>query len=443
MKKEVSTGYTPRPFIRDLGLHQKMKRFNVLVAHRGFGKTIFCQNEQFDKAMRNENQNPFYVYVAPNYGSAKRVAWENLKTIIRDIPGAETNESDLRVDIPRPWLKDKVRFLLLGAENPGSLRGIHIDGAILDEFSEMDPAAWTQIIRPALAVKKGWVIFIGTPKGTNAFYDMYMKAKSDPENWFCGLFKASETGIIPETELELARQTMSEADYEQEYECSFLAANIGSYYGKLIEAAEKEKRICSVPYDPAVPVVTAWDLGVGDTTAIWFMQQVGKEHHAIDYHEMSGKGLDHYAKVLKQKDYVYEEHLLPHDAAARSMETGRTRVQTLVSLGIPQRTLRVLKRQNVDDGINAARILIPKVWFDEKKCARGIDALKNYQKKWDPKNNLFSDTPLHNWASNGSDAFRYYALGYREADKWKKENRPNTSSFAFDIFEPKEDSGIF
>lgn len=437
MKKAISTGYQPRDFIRAEGLHQKMKRFNVIVAHRGFGKTIFCQNEQFDKAMRNQNPNPFYVYLAPNYGSAKRVAWENLKNIIKDIPGATVNESDLRVDIPRPWLKDKVRFLLLGAENPGSLRGIHIDGAILDEFSEMDPSAWTQIIRPALAIKKGWVIFIGTPKGTNTFYDIYMKALSDPENWYCGLYKASETGIVPESELELARQTMSEPDYEQEYECSFLAANVGSYYGKIIEQAEKDKRITNVPYDPAVPVITSWDLGIGDTTAIWFLQQVGKEHHAIDYYEMSGKGLDHFVKILKEKDYLYEEHLLPHDAAAKELGTGKTRQETLRTLGL--KNSRIIKRQTIDDGISAARMLLPKVWFDKVKCARGLEALKNYQKKWDSKNNIFSDTPLHNWASNGADSFRYYALGYRDLTRSRQE-LPNTSKYQFDIFEQSEES---
>lgn len=438
MNKIITTGYTPRPFILEKQLHQRMKRFNVIVAHRGFGKTIFCQNEQFDRAMRNENQNPFYVYLAPNYGSAKRVAWENLKTIIKDIPGAETNESDLRVDIPRPHKKDKIRFLLLGAENPGSLRGIHIDGAILDEYSEMDPAAWTQIIRPALAVKKGWVIFIGTPKGTNSFYDIYTKAQEDPENWYCGLFKASETGVIPESELVLARQTMTEADYMQEYECSFTSANVGSYYGKLLEESEKAGRICSVPYDPAVPVVTSWDLGIGDTTAIWFMQQVGKEHHAIDYYEMSGKGLDHYAKVLKEKNYLYEEHILPHDAAARSLETGRTRQQTLTSLGIPR--TKILKRHTLEDGINATRMLLPKVWFDKIKCKRGIEALKNYQKKWDAKNNIFSDTPKHDWASNGSDSFRYYSLGYKDVTRGNGEHLPKTSKYEFDIFNQTEES---
>lgn len=441
VKKIISTNYTPRPFIAKEQLHQRLKRFNVIVAHRGFGKTIFCQNDQFDRAMRNQNPNPIYAYVGPNYGSAKRVAWENIKNICKDIPGYEANESDLRIDIHRPHLKDKVRFILLGAEKPDSLRGIHIDGAILDEFSEMDPAAWTQVIRPALAVKQGYVIFIGTPKGMNIFYEMYMKALTDPENWFCGIYKASETGIISPAELELAKQTMTEADYEQEYECSFMAANVGSYYGKLIEAAEKENRITNVPYDPAVPVITSWDLGVGDTTVIWFMQQVGKEHHAIDFYEMSGKGLDHYAKIIKEKPYVYEEHLLPHDAAARSLETGRTRQETLKSLGIHK--TRILKRHSIEDGINASRLLIPKMWFDKVRCARGIEALKNYQKKWDPKNNIFSDTPLHNWASNPSDGFRYYALGHRDPSRMVDPNTlPKTSKYEFDIFNQTEESFI-
>ncbi len=247
------------------------------------------------------------------------------------------------------------------------------------------------------------------------------------------MFKASETGIIPKEELDLARQNMSEEEYLQEYECSFTAALIGSYYGKLMNDADAQGRIRNVPWDVALPVDTFWDLGVGDTTVIWFVQQLGTEIHVIDYYEMSGVGLSHYAKILKEKPYVYGEHVLPHDAKARSMETGRTREQVLLDLGI--RPTRVLKRETVEDGINAVRVLLPRVYFDKIKCERGLSALCNYEKKWDPKNKIFSDTPLHNWASNGADGFRTFAMGMRDESRRPDKNKlARMAEHDFDIF---------
>ena len=174
--KTVSTGYNPRPL--QLEIHKKMKRFNVLVLHRRFGKTVLSINEMLDRGLRNPRKNPQYVYLAGTYGQAKRVAWEYVKEFTKKLPGAKANEAELRVDIPRPHLEDKVRLLLLGAENPDSLRGIYIDGCVLDEFGGCDPSVWGEVIRPALADREGWAIFIGTPKGQNHFYNLYNKART-------------------------------------------------------------------------------------------------------------------------------------------------------------------------------------------------------------------------------------------------------------------------
>jgi len=404
--QKVSTGYVPRPLQAEI--HRSLQRFNVLVLHRRFGKTVLSINEMVDRALRNTTKSPQYAYIAPTYGQAKRVAWEYIKDFTRKIPGAKANEADLRVDIPRPKTEDKIRIMLLGAENPGSVRGIYLDGVVLDEYAEMDPTIWSQVVRPALADREGWAIFIGTPKGQNHFYNLYSQAQQY-EDWYVRMFRASETKVIADSELEAAQREMSEEEYEQEFECSFTAALVGSYYGKLLDKAEKDGRLCNVPYDPNVPVDTFWDLGIGDTTAIWFCQTVGQEFRLIDYLEDGGQGLDFFVRELKKKPYIYREHTLPHDARARELGTGKSREETLRGLGLRQ--LYILPRWGVDDGIHAVRMLLPKCWFDKVKCERGIKALRNYQRKWDSKNQLFLSKPKHDWASHGSDAFRYLAMG--------------------------------
>lgn len=364
-------------------------------------------------------KNPQYAYVAPTYGQAKRIAWDLLKEYVREIPGVEINESELRIDILRPHSKDKIRIVLLGAENPGSVRGMYLDGVIFDEYAEMNPEIWTQVVRPALADRKGWAIFIGTPKGQNHFYEIYKTAQeASSGEWFSALYRASETGIIPMSELEASRQIMADNEYEQEFECSFSAALVGAYYGKEMEKAEKDGRVSSVPYDPALPVFTFWDLGIDDTTAIWFGQVLrGREIRWIDYLEESGQGLDYYARELRAKGYIYEEHVLPHDGAARELGTGKSRQETLQSLMKGSR-VRVIPRSEVADGINAARLMIAKSWFDAERCKKGIEALKNYERVWDAKNKIFQQRPKHNWASHGSDSFRTAAMGLEE-------NRPS------------------
>lgn len=416
--KTLSTGYCPRPIQRLLHKNLHKKRFSVLVCHRRFGKTVFSVNEIIDRSLSNTLKNPQYGYIAPTYNQAKRIAWEYLKQYTKVFQEAglrKVNESELKVEIARPNLEDKITIYLLGADNPDSLAGIYLDGVILDEYSLMNPQIWTTIIRPALSDRKGWASFIGTPRGQNHFFDIYRFGLKDSHSsdgkWMTALYKASETGIIDQDELDSMRAEMTEEEYLQEMECSFTAALVGSYYGSYMEKAEKENRICNVPLEAVCPVNTAWDLGIGDTTVIWFYQTVGKEVHIIDYIENSGKGLEWYVKEIKQKDYVIDNHYLPHDAEARELGTGRTRIETLRELGL--RNLRVLDRQSVEDGINAVRTLLPSCWFDKVKCDQGISALKNYQKQWDAKRKVYLDKPLHDWASNAADSFRYLALSVK------------------------------
>jgi hypothetical protein len=363
-----------------------------------------------------------------------------LKDVTKNIPGVTVNEAELRVDIPRPAMGDRIRFMLLGAENPGTLRGVYLDGVVLDEFAEMDPVIWSQVLRPALSDRLGWAIFIGTPKGQNGFFDMYQfAANGDPEkgiakqdDWFAAVYRASESKLIPISELDAAKAIMSPEEYEQEYECSFSAALVGAYYGKQMQEAEDEKRITKVPHDPAVLVDTFWDLGVDDTTVVWFRQIVGKETHWIDHLEMSGEGLAYYVRELNKKAYNYGTHYLPHDANARELGTGKTRVETFKTLGL--KNIEVVERQSVEDGINACRLIIPQSWFDEEKCKRGVLALKSYERKWDSKNKIYQQRPLHNWASHSADAFRTAATARNKADDRERSKLQRQALSSYDIY---------
>jgi hypothetical protein len=271
----------------------------------------------------------------------------------------------------------------------------------------MDPRVWSEIIRPALADRRGWAVFIGTPRGRNAFFELWRRSQAE-EGWFSMLLKASDSGLIPASELELARRDLSEEQYAQEFECSFDAAVVGSYYGRLLSRAEADKRIAGVPYDPAALVWTAWDLGIRDATAIWFAQMVGREIRIIDYYEASGVDLGHYVREINLRPYAYAGHIVPHDAQAKELGTGKSRLEVLESLGLKHLTLAPLHR--IEDGINAVRMVIPRCWFDAQKCARGIDALKLYRADYDAALRALRPHPIHDWTSHAADAFRYLAM---------------------------------
>ena len=433
---KVFTGYLPRPHQEIL--HSKLKRFNVLVCHRRFGKTVFSINEMLDQGLRNPKRNPQYAYVAPTYGQAKRVAWQILKDAVIKIPGVVINESELRVDIPRK--DDFIRFILLGAENPDSLRGIYLDGCILDEFATMDPVAWTQVIRPALSDRRGWAIFISTPKGANHFQKMYLVAREENnKDWFAAVFKASETKILAQEELEAARATMSPEEFEQEYECSFTAALVGAYFGKEMGRAQEENRVLNFPLEPGIPVDLGFDLGMDDSTAIWFVQQVGREIRAVDYLEVHSKGLPEIVGMLREKGYIYRDFFLPHDVSVRelSLARGKTRLDTLVDLrlGLKEQMVVIPRVKKKEDSIHAARMLIPKMVFHKDNCAYGIEALKSYERVFDSKEGVFKARPRHNWASHGADAFQTLAMGFRgDFDRVSKEHLPSMADTEYDIF---------
>lgn len=402
MLAKIDCGYRPRE--QFVPFHKRAERFACIVAHRRAGKTVACINDLQDGALRCQKVRPRFAYLSPYLKQSKTVAWDYVRAGIaplRDL-GASINESELRVDYHNGG---QVR--LYGADNADALRGIYLDGVVLDEFADMDPRVWSEVIRPALADRQGWAVFIGTPKGRNEFYRIWQRSQTD-KNWFSLMLRASETGLIIPSELELAKQDLSEDQYSQEFECSFDAAIVGSYYGKLIAQAEKDERVTGVPYEASAEVWTAWDLGIRDATAIIWAQTIGKEVHIIDYYEASGADLGHYASVVKSKPYVYGGHIVPHDAQAKELGTGKTRLEVLESLGL--RNISVAPMHRVEDGINGARVFLPKCWFDKAKTERLVDCLKLYRSEWDDKLQALKPRPVHDYTSHAADAFRYLAM---------------------------------
>jgi hypothetical protein len=254
-------------------------------------------------------------------------------------------------------------------------------------------------------------VFIGTPAGHNAFYDTYQKALAAPDEWFSLLLKAPDSGILDENELFAAKKDMTEDAYEQEFRCNFEAAIKGAIFGKELKTAEESSRITVVPYDPSTEVWTAWDLGIADHTAIWFAQQVGREVRVIDYYEANGHSIDHYVKVLREKPYLYARHLLPHDADKTELGSGMSIIEQLKSLGI--RNTRVVPKLTLSEGIDRARLFLPKCVFDRKRCHEGIEALKVYRYNYDALAGVNSKKPVHNFASHAADAFRYLSIGFK------------------------------
>lgn len=420
MGSVITIPYKPRPQLVDY--HARKERFACIVAHRRFGKTVGAINDLIRDALTIQREQVRVGYIAPFYSQAKAVVWDYAKRFTAVIPGIQINESELRIDFP-----NGARLRLFGADNYDAMRGLYFDAVVLDEPADFPANAWPTVIRPTLSDRKGKATFIGTPKGKNEFWDIYANAKDDPA-WFCTMLKASQTGVLDDEELIDARKTMGDARYEQEFECSFEAAIMGSYYGLEMKKATEAGRVCAVPHEPGVKVVTAWDLGVGDSTAIWFAQYVGRERRIIDYYEGSGVGLDHYAKVLQDKGYIYGAHILPHDVRVRELGSGKSRLETLNSLGLTN--IEIAPNLPLDDGIQATRLSLELTWFDEKKCARGIEALRQYRIDWDEKGKTWRSRPLHDWTSHGADAFRYLTVGFKAADSWSKPMRRNLKGIA-------------
>lgn len=355
-----------------------------------------------------------YYYFFPTYNQGKKILWDGMDRNgfkftdhIPQVLRKRTDNTNMLIET----LNGSI-FQVIGTDKIDSIVGTNPVGCVFSEYSLQNPAAW-DFIRPILAENGGWAIFNYTPRGKNHGYYLYAMAKTNPK-WFVSHLTVDDTNAISKEILEQERSEIvakdgNDALFMQEYYCSFDVPIQGAYYGSQLVEAEKTRRVTHVPYDPVLKVHTAWDLGVGDSTSIWFYQAIGQEIRFIDYYETNGEGLPHYAKVLQDKGYVYGDHFAPHDIEVRELGTGKSRSETAKSLGINFRTVPNLP---IDDGINAVRNLLPRCWFDEDKCEKGLSALRSYHKEFDEKNGMYKNRPHHDWASHGADAFRYFAVSF-------------------------------
>lgn len=414
--REIVIPYAPRSVQSEIHQALDTHRFAVIVAHRRLGKTVAAINQLIKSAVLCKRERPRYAYIAPTYTQSKRIAWDYLLHYTRPLGGI-ANIAELRVDF---WDR---RIGLYGSDNPDSLRGGYYDGVVLDEVGDQNPRLWNEVLRPALADRQGWAMFIGTPKGQNHFYDLRNRAEKEP-GWAMLEFRASKTGIIPQAELDDALREMGRDKYDQEFECSFHAAIEGAYYGHTLNTLEADGRFCSVARDDLCKTITAWDLGIGDSTAIWVAQLVGNDIRLLDYIENHGVGLDWYIKELRNRDWLKADHILPHDVQVRELGSGKSRLEVLQSAGLD---CRIAPRLSVDDGIQAVRRILPRCWFNVPQVSDGLNALRNYRRDFDERQKVFYDRPMHDWSSHGSDAMRYLAVGMNETTSWSKPINVNKS----------------
>jgi phage terminase large subunit len=408
--------YTPRPMQREIGRLVRAHRFGVLVCHRRFGKTVLGVNVNQQTATMCTQPRPRVAYIGPTYTQAKAIAWDYMQHYARPIPGVAMNQSELRVDYPNHG-----QARIYGADNPDSLRGIYLDRATLDEYGLHPAKTFSEVIGPTLVDRGGGALFLGTPNGKNQFYDIAehakaQEAKGNPD-WFFREYKASQTGLLDPAYLASAQAVMTPDEYAQEFECSFEASVKGAIFARELEQVRSGGRLTTVPYDPALPVDTDWDLGVGDAMAIVFSQSTkGGEVRLIDAHSASGEGFPYYAAMLSARGYVYGRHWAPHDIAVRELGTGKSRLETAASFGIKfQITPRITGAAGVEveEGISAARLLLARCWIDVVKCKGLIEALMHYRRDYNQKLNEFKATPVHDWASHYADAFRGLAVRHK------------------------------
>jgi hypothetical protein len=369
-----------------------------------------------------------FAYVAPFYRQAKSVAWDYLKRFSSVVPGISINESELRIDYP-----NGSRIQLFGADNADALRGLFFDGVVADEYGDWKPSVWGYVIRPALADRGGWAIIIGTPKGRNQFWEIY-EAACHLDDWLALIIRASESGLLPASEIAALKQELSDDAWRQEMECDFDAALPGAIWGKELWQLEQDGRFGVVPHNPAYPVSTAWDIGRKDDTAIWWYQTINNQIRIIDYHASSLKDVAFYAEQLlgieikidfvddklvvhrggklealaHRREYRYAKHWLPHDARAKTLASKKSVIEQLGAVVTIQQC-DIAPDISIQDGIQATRMILPRMWFDSR-CDPGVQALKQYQREYDEDKKCFREKPRHDWTSHTADALRYLAV---------------------------------
>ena len=438
--REISIPNDWQPMDHQYPFFEAMETYKraVMVWHRRAGKDSSSLNFT---ACRAFSRIGTYWHMLPTALQARKVVWDSIDKKGRRVIDqvwpkplrGKINNQEMKIE-----LKNGSVWQCVGSDNYDSLVGANPIGVVFSEYSIANPKAW-DYIRPILAENGGWAIFIYTPRGRNAGYNLYKMALNNP-NWFCQVLTVDDTEVISAAVIEEERAAgMSEAMIAQEFYCKFDVPIEGAYYGTQLNIAHKDKRIGRVPIEPMLPVYTGWDLGIGDSTAIWFAQTVGKEIRLINYYENSGEGMAHYINYLatfaKKNNIRYEAHFAPHDIEVRELMSGKSRRDTAKEMGI---IFTTVKRHAIDDGIEAVRRLFPNFYIDEVRCDKGLICLSDYTKVFNEKKMVFENRPLHSYASHGADAIRTLAMAWRDSfgqGKRRRFDQPHVAKVDFDIFE--------
>jgi len=406
--------FSPRPYQLPIltALDSGIKRA-VAVWHRRAGKEKTFINYTAKAAFQRVGT---YFYLFPTYSQAKKVLWDGrdrdgfpfMAHFPREVVD-KRNESELRLE-----LVNGSAVQLVGSDNIDSVLGTNPIGCVFSEYALQNPSAW-DYMRPILRENGGWAIFDYTPRGKNHGWTLYQMAKGNAD-WYAEILTVNDTHALSEEDIQAERAAgMSEELIQQEFYCSFEGVQSGSVFGRQMQDADKDGRICGVPWQPEFPVDTWWDIGTGDPTAIWFTQDVGREIHVIDYYENSGAGvgIDFYARHLQQLPYVWGTHHGPHDLEAHQFAAnGKSTREVASSLGLRFKIVDKLDKQSQ---VNAGRAFMKRCWFDRLKTERGRDALMSYHYQWDDKRKAFSDEPYHDWSSNAADAYMQLSVGHKLA----------------------------
>lgn len=397
--------YAPRAIFAPL--HNRDARWACVVAHRRAGKTVAMCADLVISALECEHPKPQVAYLAPFREQAKKVAWAYLKDLTKPLWVKPPNESELKITIRNSRPGDYSTIYVGGSDNPDSLRGLYLDAVVLDEVGQMRPSTWYSVIRPALSDRGGSAIWAGTPAGKNFFWQLREEARLNPGTHLLLELPASKTGVLPEDELRDARAQMTEETYAVEYEVSFDAAVPGAYYAKQIGELYERRQIGEHARDDNFSVDLVADLGYTDSCSWWGWQTTPDGYRVVEFYEADGQAIGHYIDWVKSRPYKVGTVWLPHDARAKSLQTGKSIIEQFLAAGI---TPRLVPELSLQDGIEAARITLPKCWFDERATYDGLEHLRGYMREWDERTQTYRNRPKHDQHSHAADAFRYLAL---------------------------------
>lgn len=380
------------------------------VLPRRAGKDLTCWNLMIEQAMRRP---AIYWYLLPTYSQARKVIWNGklidgrsfLDCIPKEVLAPNgINKSEMIVRFVNGSL-----IQVLGSSDIDRLMGSNPYGIVFSEYAMTTDTRVFPLLLPILRASDGWCIFISTPRGKNNFYELYNMAQQNPKDWFCQRLTVEDTNHIPLQEIEndIKEGSISYDMAQQEYWCSFDMGISGVVFGTSLDRMYENNQITQVPWLPSHPVYTSWDIG-RDTTAIIFFQQDKTTVRVIDYYERAGENLDHFVNHLQRQSYVYGKHFFPHDMQVKEWGGPKiSRLEKARQLGLKA---QIVDSVSLEDGIEVVRSSLSKIYIDENKCQRLIKCLENYRYEWNDKRQVYSEKPLHNWASHGADSLRYLCL---------------------------------